>query len=196
MIETIDQLDKVIFLFLNGLHQDWLDAPMRHITNTPTWIPFYLLIVGFLFWKFKKQAFLALLAIALSITFADRFTSGFMKPFFERPRPCYDAQISTQVYHYVGCGGQYGFASSHAANTFALAMCLFLLFRNSKEQKLVAWLMFAWASLVSYSRIYVGVHYLTDILVGGMVGALGAYLIFYIGKLLKMKPFVIDKRNK
>jgi undecaprenyl-diphosphatase len=189
MIETIDHLDKTIFLFLNGLHQDWLDTPMRYITSTATWIPFYVLIAVFLFWKFKKYALFALLAIALSITFADRFTSGFMKPFFARLRPCYDTEISAMVYNYLGCGGEYGFASSHAANTFALATFLFLLFRNQQEKKQIALMIFAWAGLVSYSRIYVGVHYLTDIVVGALVGALGAYFIFAIGKALKIKPF-------
>lgn len=190
MIEAIDDIDKAFFLFLNELHQDWLDTPMKYITSTPAWIPLYVLIAVFLFWKFKKYAIVALLGIALSITFADRFTSGFMKPFFARPRPCYDVEISTQVYNYLGCGGQYGFASSHAANTFALATFLFLTFRHRKEKKQVAWVMFAWAGLVSYSRIYVGVHYPIDIIVGGLVGAFGAYWIVRLGKVLKMKPFV------
>lgn len=189
MLESLDKIDKAIFLFLNSLHQDWLDPIMQLITSTTAWIPFYILIVFFLFWKFKKYALSILIAIGLSITLADQFTSSLMKPIFQRPRPCYDEEIENQVYNYVGCGGQYGFASSHAANTFALATLLWAVGRSLEERKKIAWTMFLWASLVSYSRIYVGVHYLGDILAGALVGAGGAYLIYWIFKKLKIKPF-------
>jgi undecaprenyl-diphosphatase len=190
MLETLDQIDKAIFLFLNGLHQAWLDQPMQLITSTSAWIPFYLFIIVFLFWKYKKQAFFVLIAIGLSTTVADQLTSSFMKPTFQRPRPCYDEQISAKVYNYVGCGGQYGFASSHAANTFALAMLCWLIGRNLSEKRKIGIFMFSWAALVSYSRIYVGVHYLGDVLAGALVGMLGSYLIFSLFKKLKIRPFI------
>lgn len=189
MLESLDKIDKTIFLFLNGLHQDWLDPIMQLVTSTTAWIPFYVLIVFFLFWKFKKYAISILIAIGLSITLADQLTSSLMKPTFQRPRPCYDKDIGNQVYNYVGCGGQYGFASSHAANTFALATMLWAVGSNLGERKKIAWTMFLWASLVSYSRIYVGVHYLGDILAGAVVGSGGAYLIYWTFKKLKIKPF-------
>jgi undecaprenyl-diphosphatase len=189
MLESLDEIDKTIFLFLNGLHQDWLDPIMQFITGTVSWIPFYILILVFLFWKFKKYAFIILIAIALSITAADQFTSSFMKPTFQRLRPCYDEQISHQVYNYVGCGGQFGFASSHAANTFALAMILWIACRGMNERRKIAYLMFSWASLVTYSRIYVGVHYLGDVLVGGIVGIILAFLISFLFKKMNIKPF-------
>jgi len=193
MLELLDQTDKAIFLFLNGLHQSWLDRPMQIITSTSAWIPLYILITIFLFWKFKKQAVLVLIAVGISITAADQFTSSFMKPTFQRPRPCYDEQIGTKVYNYVGCGGQYGFASSHAANTFALAMLCWLIGRNLPEKKKIGIFMFAWASLVSYSRIYVGVHYLGDIAVGALVGVCIAYLVFKLFQILKLRPFLTKK---
>ncbi|TAH20145.1 MAG: phosphatase PAP2 family protein [Cytophagales bacterium] len=190
MLEFLDQTDKTIFLLLNGLHQDWLDLPMQTITSTSAWIPLYILIVIFLFWKFKKFALVFLVAVGLCIAAADQFTSSFMKPTFQRPRPCYDEQISAKVYNYVGCGGQYGFASSHAANTFALAMLCWLVGRNLPEKKKIGVFMFAWASLVSYSRIYVGVHYLGDIIAGAFVGISVAYLIFLLFQKFKLKPFL------
>ncbi len=189
MLEFLAQIDKAIFLFLNGLHQDWLDSSMAFITATPSWIPFYLLIAAFLFWKFQKYALVVLVAVALSIAAADQFTSTLMKPTFQRLRPCYDQSIQHQVYHYVGCGGQYGFASSHAANSFALATLLWLVGRHLPERKKIGLILFLWASLVSYSRIYVGVHYVGDILVGALVGAMLAYLVFHLFKKLKIKPF-------
>jgi undecaprenyl-diphosphatase len=189
ILASLDEIDKTIFLFLNSLHQDWLDPIMRLITSTTAWIPFYILIILFLFWKFKKYAINILIAIGLSITLSDQFTSSLMKPTFQRPRPCYDKEIGNQVYNYVGCGGQYGFASSHAANTFALATLIWAVSRGLEERKKISWTMFLWASVVSYSRIYVGVHYLGDILAGALVGAGGAYLIYGIFKKLKINPF-------
>jgi undecaprenyl-diphosphatase len=193
MLEVLEQIDKAIFLFINGLHQDWLDQAMRLITATSSWIPFYVLIAIFLFWKFGKNAFVVLVAVALSITAADQFTSSLMKPTFQRLRPCYDQSMQHQVYNYIGCGGQYGFASSHAANSFALATLLWLVCGHLPERKKIGMVLFFWASLVSYSRIYVGVHYLGDIIVGAMVGATLAYLIFNLFKILKIKPFQNDR---
>jgi undecaprenyl-diphosphatase len=191
MLESLDEIDKAIFLFLNGLHQDWLDPIMQFITGTASWIPFYILILVFLFWKFKKYALVILIAIALTITAADQFTSSLMKPTFQRLRPCYDEQIRLQVYNYVGCGGQFGFASSHAANTFALAMMLWIVCRGMSERRKIAYLMFSWAVLVAYSRIYVGVHYLGDVLVGGIIGIILAFLISFLFKRMNIKPFAV-----
>ncbi|MCU0392905.1 MAG: phosphatase PAP2 family protein [Thermoflexibacter sp.] len=191
MLESLDEIDKTIFLFLNGLHQDWLDPIMQFITGTVSWIPFYILILAFLFWKFKKYALVILIAIALTITAADQLTSSLMKPTFQRLRPCYDEQIRLQVYNYVGCGGQFGFASSHAANTFALAMMLWIVCRGMSERRKIAYLMFSWAGLVAYSRIYVGVHYLGDVLVGGIIGIILASVISFLFKQMNIKPFAV-----
>ncbi|MEN7546726.1 phosphatase PAP2 family protein [Rapidithrix thailandica] len=181
MLESLDKLDKEIFLFFNSLHADWLDPIMWAITESGTWIPFYVLIIAFLVYKFRWNTIFILMAIGLTITLADQFASGFCKPFFERLRPSHSPELEGLVHliqdkngnYYKG--GSFGFISSHSANTFGLASFLFCLFR-----KRVAYisLMFLWAAIVSYSRIYVGVHYPGDLMVGALTGILWGFLSF------------------
>ncbi|MEQ9286327.1 MAG: phosphatase PAP2 family protein [Cyclobacteriaceae bacterium] len=177
MIEWLNHIDQETFLFFNGLHVDWMDPAMLWITDKKTWIPFYVLLVGFIVYKKKWKSVWMFIAIALVITTADQFTSGFMKPFFERLRPCHQPLLEGLVYNIGKCGGQFGFASSHAANTFAIATFLWLCFVN--QYKVFVW-MFAWAVVVSYSRIYVGVHYPGDVLVGALVGMGCGYAVFWL----------------
>jgi undecaprenyl-diphosphatase len=102
---------------------------------------------------------------------SDRVSSGIFKPLFERPRPCHNEAIKDLVYLPNGhCGGAYGFISSHSCNVFALASFITLLLK--KHYKKIAWVMFIWAILVAYSRIYMGVHYPGDVIVGAAVGIL------------------------
>ena len=175
MIEWLDQLDKAIFLILNSLYSDVSDKVWLLITNIPTWIPLYVLIF-FLFIKvFKKDSFYLILGLLLVVLVCDQFTSGFMKPFFERPRPCHDAEIGHLVHIANKCGGQFGFASGHSANSFGIAMFVWMVFRSYWKW---TWLIFVWAAVVAYSRIAIGVHYPADILVGGLLGIFFGFLIF------------------
>lgn len=167
-MQTILDLDKELLLFFNGFHAAWLDPLVMLATKTIFWLPLYLYLV-YLIIKYKRSDTLfVLLGVALTITLADQITSGFMKPFFARLRPSQDPSLAGIV-HLVDNykGGLYGFASSHAANTFGTATLIFLLFRARYTW---IWTIFIWALLVSYTRIYLGVHYPGDILVGAMVG--------------------------
>jgi undecaprenyl-diphosphatase len=177
MIEKIIELDERLFLYLNGLHYNSLDTIMYWISEKYTWIPFYAVLLGIIIWKFKTKAIYILLGIGLVILFADQFTSGFMKPYFERFRPCHDPDLAGMVYLVKGCGGKFGFASSHAANTFGLATFVFLLFNNIYKY---TGLLFVWAFIVSYSRIYLGAHYPLDIIVGGIIGIIIGWLIYVL----------------
>ncbi|WKV10706.1 phosphatase PAP2 family protein [Marivirga harenae] len=177
MIESLIELDQQLFLWLNGLHADWLDPIMLFITKRNPWIPLYALILFLVIRKLKWQSWSMILAFALLITLADQAASGFFKPFFERLRPCHDPAIQGLVHMVKGCGGQYGFASSHASNTFALAFFLWFIYRNSYAK-----IMIAWAVVVSYSRIYVGVHYPGDIIMGAILGVLAAIVTFQLYK--------------
>lgn len=126
-------------------------------------------------------------AIALVITCCDQMASGFLKPTFQRFRPSRSPEISHLVHIVNGyTGGKYGFASSHAANVFGLATFCSLLFHNRK----LSLFLFSWAALVSYSRIYLGVHYPGDIIVGTGIGLFFGYLIFKI--LPKFKFIKLD----
>jgi len=178
MIEWLDHIDKELFIILNGMHFNGLDAAMLWITDKKSWIPFYTIMVGLIIYKTKWKSIWMFISIALLITAADQLTSGLMKPFFERLRPCHNPILSDLVYNIGKCGGQYGFASSHAANTFAIATFLWLFFR--KDYQAFA-LMFVWAAVVSYSRIYVGVHYPGDVVVGALIGmffGVGVYWLY------------------
>ena len=187
MIEFIIKLDIQFFLFLNSLHADWMDQPMFWISETKPWIPFYIFLIYQMIRTLGKKVWLAILGIVLLIVITDRFTSGFMKPYFKRPRPSHEVSIDGKVHlvkepngnYYKG--GSHGFASSHAANTFGLAMFLWLLFRKRWKY---ASLLFVWAFVVSYSRIYLGVHYPLDIIVGALVGFVTAWGLYRVYLLL------------
>lgn len=183
-MEDLLELDRKIFLELNSSFRDpWLDQLMMFLTTTTAWIPLYLFLIYLLVRNYRKQAWLILLAIALTILFADQVTSSIMKPFFERLRPSHEPTIAERVYivnQYRG--GKFGFASSHAANTFGIATLMWLALKVYRP-----WiaLVFLWPLAVGYTRIYLGVHYPGDILAGFVVGFLSALVAFFLMTLLK-----------
>ena len=179
MIDWLKQHDQEVFLWLNGLHASWLDAPMALITGRGLWIPFYVLLVLWLIYKQRQQAVWSILFIAAAVALSDQLTSSLMKPFFERLRPCHDPVISHLVHTVAGCGGKYGFASSHAANTFALATAVTFLHPGKTWLQV---LITCWALLVSYSRIYVGVHYPGDLIAGALIGVVLATSLYLAGR--------------
>ena len=194
MIEQLIAWDQELFLYLNGIHNSFWDVLMYWITKSKTWIPFYLLLVGYVIYQFRWKSIYVFLFVGLVITLADQTTSGFMKPFFERFRPSHEPALEGLVHIVKGKGGKFGFASSHAANTFGLSAFLYYFFR-AYGIRFFSWL-FVWAAIVSYSRIYVGVHYPLDIIVGGLIGWGYGYLISIIAlKFLKNKTELYSRRS-
>jgi undecaprenyl-diphosphatase len=184
MIESIKDWDEKAFLWLNSFHSDGLDPIVLQLTQTITWIPLYLLLLYLIYRKDPKNTAWVIVGVMLTILLADQVSSGLMKPYFERLRPCHDPQWVGLLHSYGRCGGLYGFVSSHAANTFGMATFLTLILR--KKQKGIYWL-FLYAVVVSYSRIYLGVHYPLDVFFGALVGVLSAYLSWAVVVLLKRK---------
>lgn len=190
MIETIRYAEYEWFLWLNSFHSPVWDTIMFWVTYRFTWIPLYLYIIYLLFKDIRADFIQSLVFVLISVGLADRITSGLMKPYFQRFRPCHDPLIQHLVHVVGNCGGQYGFVSSHASNSFALVAALIVLFKKYKlESKMPLFLLF-WAIIVSYSRIYVGVHFPTDILVGGLIGFLIPFAIYPIISLIKPKTSI------
>jgi len=177
MIEQLKVWDTRLFLELNQYHAPWMDTIMYWVTDTYFWYPMYAILIFFIIRNYKTEGLFMVLAAILAVGLADYVASGIIKPYFGRLRPCYTVEIQKSVFVLRGCGGQYSFVSSHASTTFALATSLFVLARD-KMQYLI-WL-FPWAGLVSYSRIYVGVHYPLDILGGAIIGVLCTLLILFL----------------
>ncbi|MBN7817618.1 phosphatase PAP2 family protein [Algoriphagus pacificus] len=177
MIENLKKWDEELFIFLNSLHADWLDPIMFQISQTITWIPFYAILIYFIYKADPKISWWVFGGAALAILIADQTTSGFMKPFFERLRPCHDERWEGIIHNYERCGGLYGFASSHAANTFAIAT--FLNLKVGKQIKYLKWL-FLWAAFISYTRIYLGVHYPVDVFIGAFIGCLAGCVSWFL----------------
>ncbi|MBK6263517.1 phosphatase PAP2 family protein [Marivirga sp. S37H4] len=177
MLDKLIEWDQQLFLWLNSLHVDWLDPVMLSITGRNIWFPLYALIIFIIVRQLKWRSVYLLLGFALLITLADQSASGFFKPFFERLRPCHEPALQDMIHMIKGCGGKYGFASSHASNTFALAIFLWLVYRN-----MYAKIMIVWAIVVSYSRIYAGVHYPGDIIMGAILGWISALIVYHLYK--------------
>jgi undecaprenyl-diphosphatase len=184
MIETINYWDEKAFLWLNSFYLEALDPVALQLTQTITWIPLYVLLLYLIYRIDPKNTLWILGGVMLTILLADQVSSGLMKPYFERLRPCHDPRWEGMMHVYGRCGGLYGFVSSHAANTFGLAT--FLTLKLGKKQKAIAWL-FLYALVVSYTRIYLGVHYPLDLFFGALVGVLAAFFSWLCVVVIKRK---------
>lgn len=175
----IEKLDQNLFLILNSIHSPWWDNFMVMVSAKLTWVPLYIIILILLAIKYKRSVLIIIPIIILAITAADQLSVHAFKEVFHRPRPCHEPLLAGLV-HTVNdkCGGMYGFVSSHAANSFTVAVLSLGLMKNNWYTVLIL----CWAALVSYSRIYLGVHYPGDIIGGAILGTLLAYgfLILYI----------------
>jgi undecaprenyl-diphosphatase len=182
MLEFLLELDREVFLFLNGLHTPWLDPVMYYISEKFFWIPFYMLLLWACYRQYGWKVLLILLLSAVLITMSDQL-SGLLKSTVQRFRPSRDETLEGLVHIVYGKrGGRFGFVSSHAANSFALAIFMIHLLRN--KVKYIVPVMITWASLKSYSRIYLGVHYPADIIGGAILGIVCALIIIQLWKFI------------
>ena len=169
MFNTLNSWDVEVFRLLNGWHSAWMDPVMEALSSRVLWIPGYVLLAYFLV-KTKGWKDLLVFGVitGIMVILADQIASGILKPWVARWRPCRPEAGLDFVVHIVNghCGGKYGFASSHAANFFAMAT----LFAHRFPKKPWPWVFVLLAAIAAYSRIYLGVHYPGDILAGALIG--------------------------
>lgn len=175
LLDKINQWDIEFISYVHQHHTPFWDDFMCFITEKYPWIPLYVIIIGYLLIKYKLKGLYIIASISGLVILSDYIASGISKPFFERLRPCHDSGIQHLLNSPCGCGAQYGFFSSHAANTFSLAGSMVMVFRKNKW----IWLFMFWAAIISFSRVYTGVHYLSDIMMGGFTGTLWSVLYWY-----------------
>ena len=185
-----ERIDQQLLLFINSLNSPFFDQVMHAISGKLIWVPLYLAILIFLGIKYKRKFFIILIFIILAVTLADQ-GSVFVKNLFLRLRPCHEPSLKGLVHLVNGeCGGMYGFVSSHATNSFNVALLSLLLVKKRWYSISII----AWALVVGYSRIYLGVHYPGDVLCGSFLGAFIGWSMFRLyvltdNKILKNRPY-------
>jgi undecaprenyl-diphosphatase len=182
--------DQQLLLFINSLNTPFLDAVMHSISGKLIWVPLYLAILIYLGKTYKRKFYIILIFIILAATLSDQ-ASVLVKNIVHRLRPCNEPALKGLVHLVNGeCGGLYGFVSSHATNSFDVAMLSLLFIRKRWYSVSII----IWASVVGFSRIYLGVHYPGDVLCGSLLGAFIGWSIYSLyvltdKKVLQHKSF-------
>lgn len=177
MLEYLNDIDTDALLAINGLHDTFQDALWWMVSAKWASLLLLLAFVWVLLRQNRRHAILVLVMLVLAIILADQVSSGLIKHLVERLRPTHDSSLGDAVHVINGYrGGMYGFVSSHAANSFAVALLISLIMRH----RLVTVSFFTWAVLQCYSRVYLGVHYPGDILGGIVVGVVAAWIVWIL----------------
>ncbi|MFY9150577.1 MAG: phosphatase PAP2 family protein [Prolixibacteraceae bacterium] len=186
-MEYLNSVDTQLFLFLNGLHNDFFDSVMFWFSDKLFWSPLYLFIIFLIVKNYRMKGLLMLLFIGVVIALCDQTASHLLKNLVQRLRPSHEPSLANLIHlSKAGPGGLYGFVSSHAANSFGLAT--FLYYALDSRFKPLKYFLFFWAAFVSYSRIYNGVHYPGDVIAGAFIGIIYGYLL--------AKLFLSEKVNR
>ncbi len=186
MISFLENIDRQLFLLINGANSIFFDNLMWIVSWKYTWLPLYLLFIYLFIKYYKKKSWLFIIGAIVSVAIADFTSVHLFKEIFQRYRPCHNLELEGMIHLVRGyCGGKYGFISSHAANTSAIAVFV-LFFMNKKTDGLtrqfITFALIFWTILIAYSRIYLGVHYPSDVFAGIIWGAFIALVLAFIIK--------------
>lgn len=183
----LQHLDQQLFLFLNSLHSSFWDTVMHAISGRVIWAPLYLAILLYISFRYKRKFLIIIPFIILAVTLADQVSVQLFKNIFLRLRPCHEPSLAGMVHLVNGeCGGLYGFVSSHASNSFNVALLSLMLIKRRWYTISII----TWASVIGYSRIYLGVHYPGDVVFGAMVGAFIGWGVYKLYELTDKKLLI------
>lgn len=189
ILNTLNQWDTELFLCLNGAHNSFWDFVMYWASDKIIWIPVYLIFLFFLWRKFREKIWIILVFAALLVFLSDQISVHLFKDIFQRLRPCHEPELMGWIHLIDGkCGGSFGFYSSHASNIWAVAVFVLSMLGNRNILLIIPILI--WAMLISYSRIYLGVHYPGDILAGMLAGSLLGWMIARFAKNVIREPAI------
>ncbi|NDV59155.1 phosphatase PAP2 family protein [Bacteroides sp. 519] len=193
MLENILDYERSLFLMLNGSDSAFLDRVMYVYSGKAIWIPVAIFIAIILLYKKGwRECLFIVIALALVVTLCDQFASGICKPLFTRYRPTHHPEFKDCVETVFGYrGGRFGFISSHAANAFGFATFMVFMFKNT----LFSWVIYLWAGITAYSRIYLGVHFISDIVPGIVVGLIIGYCVYLFYKWSRQR-FLANQINE
>jgi len=174
--DTLIYWDHICWYYLNTQwHTPFLDSIIPFFRNQWFWTPLYLFLAIFIPLKFSKRGLVWCLLFILCFVISDQVSATLMKPYFHRLRPCHNPYLSSIIHQLVPCGGQYGFPSSHASNHFSVG--IFSAVTLGRLAKWVWPVAILWALLVSFSQVYVGVHYPLDVTCGALLGTIVGVLV-------------------
>jgi undecaprenyl-diphosphatase len=188
MIDQLELLDRQLFLLINACNSPVFDLVMYYVSQMWIFLPLFFYWLYLVYNKVGLKKLLILLSFLVVLIALTDQTSNQTKHAVKRYRPSHNLEIQAQVHSVNGYkGGQYGFFSGHSTNSFGVAMLLFLLFSTNK-----LWLrlsFFLWAALTAYSRVYLGVHYPSDIFVGMLVGLFWGFIVYQLMQYTFKKQF-------
>lgn len=177
-LQRLIDIDKQVMLALNGSDSLYMDGVMKVYTSTSVWIPVALVLLFIVLKNNRpRTAILTILAVVLTIVATDQVSSHLIKPLVARLRPCNDPTIMHLIDTVNGYrSGGYSFTSSHACNSFGIFAIVSLIIRN----RALSLSLLLWASINSYSRIYLGVHFPGDILCGAIIGTTIGSMVYLL----------------
>jgi undecaprenyl-diphosphatase len=193
IFDFFQPFDTEVLRMIHAHARPALDSLMIFWSDRRVWFPFYVLLLAFWYRKEgKSKTLTALLVIASSILITDQIASSVLKPLTQRLRPCHEPSLQAWLHLPAGCGGKFGFVSSHAGNSIALSVCVFRLF---PRQKFLFAILLIWSGITAYSRMYLGAHYPSDIAGGWLIGIISASLSIWMITRAKVMRSQLQKQS-